>query len=341
MKKNLRQQWSVLVKPGALLTVAIGLSACSSAPDSGQPAYPEPNAGRYAQDKDSIPLRQPTAEEMQDPEPVVEPLSRGGNKPYNIYGVPYNPETGITSYDQTGTASWYGNKFHGHLTSNGEIYDVYAMTAAHKTLPLPSYVRVTNLDNLRTAIVRVNDRGPFHDNRIIDLSYSAAYKLGVYPGGTGRVRVELIASPAMYGQNSFATPIARDGDLPAAETRPSRPEQFVERPYTPGAASVSAPAVAARTETATPASVPARPAGSTLGNGCYIQLIASSDQTKVQRLGNEISAQLSVPVAVEPANGLFRLLAGPLQPDNAQHVLDTVRAGQYPNAYFANKNLCG
>jgi rare lipoprotein A len=343
MKTILRHKLSVLVKPGTLLMVVLGLSACSSAPDSEQPRYPEPNAGRYAQDKDSIPLRKPTAEEMQDPEPVIEPLSRGGNKPYNIYGVPYNPQTGITSYDQTGIASWYGNKFHGHLTSNGEIYDVYAMTAAHKTLPLPSYVRVTNLDNLRTAIVRVNDRGPFHDNRLIDLSYSAAYKLGVYPGGTGRVRVELIASPAMYGQSSFATPIVRDGDLPTAETRPSRPEQFVERPYSPGAASVSAPTVApvSTAPTPRPASIPSRPAASAANSGCFIQLVASSNQAKLQQLGNEISQQLSVPVVVEPANGLFRLLAGPLAPENAQHVLDTVHAGQYPNAYFANKSLCG
>jgi len=324
-----------------LLVLTATLAACSSAPEQPQAKnWPDPNAGRYAQDKDSIPLRLPTADEMQDPDPNVEPLSRGGNKPYNIYGVPYTPQTDILHYDESGTASWYGSKFHGHLTSNGETYDVYSMTAAHKTLPLPSYVRVTNLDNQRTAIVRVNDRGPFHENRIIDLSYSAAYKLGVYPGGTGRVRVELLASPAMYGQSSFATPIAKDSGLPAPERRPSSAEQFVERPYTPGAATATAPAVVVPPVAAT-ASRRTVSTGGTDRNGCFVQLIASSDQAKVQRLGNEISQQLSVPVAIEPANGLYRLLAGPLQAENAKHVLETLRAGQYPNAYFANKSLCG
>lgn len=326
-----------------LLLLTGTLAACSSAPEqSATKNWPEPNAGRYAQDKDSIPLRLPTEEEMRDPEPSIEPLSRGGNKPYNIYGVPYTPQTDIQHYDETGTASWYGSKFHGHLTSNGEVYDVYAMSAAHKTLPLPSYVRVTNLDNLRTAIVRVNDRGPFHDNRIIDLSYSAAYKLGVYPGGTGRVRVELIASPAMYGQSSFATPIAKEPGLPAAERRPSVAEQFVERPYTPGAATTKPPAVVTAPALNVPPARPVASANSTTArNGCFVQLVASSDQAKVQKLGNEISQQLSVPVAIEPVNGLYRLLVGPLQAENARHVLETVRAGQYPNAYFANKSLCG
>jgi rare lipoprotein A len=208
------------------------------------------------------------------------------------------------------------------------------MTAAHKTLPLPSYVRVTNLDNYRTAIVRVNDRGPFHDNRIIDLSYSAAYKLGVFPGGTGRVKLELISSPAMASQESFATPIAKLPDIPYQPVggAPSA-NQFVEKPFqAPVTASIPNPT------TAPVANSNASSASSM--NGCYIQLIASSDKSKVQRLGNELQQQLSVPTAIETINGLFRLLAGPLE-GNAQQMLETLRSGEYPQAYFTNKNLCG
>ncbi len=329
----------------SVFALTLLLGACSSAPDSSDSDLPDnmdPNAGRYSQDKDSIPLRLPTADELRDPEPTVETLSRGGNKPYNIYGVNYAPRTDILQYEEEGIASWYGSKFHGHLTSNGEVYNVFSMTAAHKTLPLPSYVRVTNLDNYRTAIVRVNDRGPFHDNRVIDLSYSAAYKLGIFPGGTGRVKLELISSPAMASQESFATPIAKIPDIPyqpvTPSERPSRSSnEFVEKPYVPAA---SAPAtVPARTAPARPATAP-QLANSSSADGCFIQLLASGDKAKVQRLGNELQQQLSVPTAIESVNGLFRLLAGPLQ-GNAQHVLDTLRSGEYPQAYFTNKSLCG
>lgn len=335
-------------KKFSVIAFAVLLSACSSAPeqsDTGLRDNMDPNAGRYSQDKDSIPLRLPTEDELRDPEPTVEGLSRGGNKPYNIYGVNYSPRTDILQYEEEGVASWYGSKFHGHLTSNGEVYNVFSMTAAHKTLPLPSYVRVTNLDNYRTAIVRVNDRGPFHDNRIIDLSYSAAYKLGIFPGGTGRVKLELISSPAMASQESFATPIAKLPDIPyqpvTPSERPSRSSnEFVERPYVP-AGTVAQPQAVAPVSTTPRAQAPVRsnPSAGSSANGCYIQLIASSDKAKVQRLGNELQQQLSVPTAIESVNGLFRLLAGPLQ-DNAQHMLDTLRSGEYPQAYFTNKSLC-
>jgi rare lipoprotein A len=125
--------------------------------------------------------------------PKHEPRSRYGNpKSYLVYGKKYYVLNSAKGYKQRGGASWYGKKFHGERTSSGEAYDMYAMSAAHKTLPLPSYVKVTNLDNNKSVIVRVNDRGPFHAGRIIDLSYSAAYQLGVVAKGTGRVEVEAI-----------------------------------------------------------------------------------------------------------------------------------------------------
>lgn len=174
------------------------LTSCSSTPPASVlGAEKEPNAGRYQQQKDSTPTRLPTLLEMTDPTPKAEPLSSGGNKPYSLFGQSYTPMTALTNHSELGIASWYGNKFHGHLTSNGETYNMFAMTAAHKTLPLPSYVRVTNLDNGKSAIVRVNDRGPFHRDRIIDLSYSAANKIDMLKQGTARVQLELLQSPAM------------------------------------------------------------------------------------------------------------------------------------------------
>ena len=127
-----------------------------------------------------------------DAVPKAEPRSATGNKPYAVYGVTYTPLTDTSGYRERGVASWYGKKFHGKRTSSGEPYDMYAMTAAHKTLPLPSYVRVRNLQNDRAVIVRVNDRGPFLHNRLIDLSYAAAARLGILGTGTGLVEVEAV-----------------------------------------------------------------------------------------------------------------------------------------------------
>lgn len=135
-------------------------------------------------------------------QPIWEPLSRQGNaSSYVVRGKRYSVLDSNAAYNETGVSSWYGLKFHGELTSNGEIYDMYAFSAAHKTLPLPSYVRVTNLDNQKTLVVRVNDRGPFHSERIIDLSYAAAIKLGFKDQGTARVNVErlMLAPPSGEG----------------------------------------------------------------------------------------------------------------------------------------------
>lgn len=173
------------------------LLACSSKP-----------AGRYSQQHDSIPTRLPTAAELLEPTPKTLPPSRQGNRTYELFGRTWEVMGDARGYSETGTASWYGEKFHGHLTSNGEIYDMYAMSAAHKTLPLPTYVRVTNLNNNKSVVVRVNDRGPFHGDRIIDLSYVAAYKLGFLANGTAPVQIEAL-HPAVDNQElTTTTPIA-------------------------------------------------------------------------------------------------------------------------------------
>ncbi len=142
---------------------------------------------------DGPPPRDVDVSNLADAVPKVEPITRAGNpNPYTVFGKTYHLLPVGAPYRERGEASWYGRKFHGQKTSNGETYSMYGMTAAHKTLRIPSYVRVTNLENGRSVIVRVNDRGPFHGNRIIDLSYAAAKKLGYSDKGTAEVEVEAI-----------------------------------------------------------------------------------------------------------------------------------------------------
>lgn len=143
--------------------------------------------------KDSAPPIVLSADDIADAVPRREPITRAGNRsPYVELGKTYHLLPQVKGYTEEGIASWYGTKFHGRNTSNGEIYSLYKATAAHKTLPIPCFARVTNLDNGKQIIVRVNDRGPFHEGRIIDLSYAAAIKLGYAQQGTARVRVEAI-----------------------------------------------------------------------------------------------------------------------------------------------------
>jgi len=157
--------------------------------------------------------------------PKVEPKSKYGNPPsYTVFGKRYYVLNSAKGYKQRGDASWYGKKFHGERTSSGETYNMYAMTAAHKSLPLPTYVRVTNLENQRSIIVKLNDRGPFHEGRIIDLSYSAANQLGIVAEGTGPVEVEAIDPIAWAATNSQQTHqdspnTAQDSQYPVKDSR--------------------------------------------------------------------------------------------------------------------------
>lgn len=169
----------------------------ANVPTSQTPSPPKrsaPQTGRYADENDSTPSGPPPdLSKIPEPVPKNEPKSQYGNKsPYDVLGETYKVLPSCSGYVERGLASWYGNKFHGYMTSNFEKYDMYAYTAANKTLPLPCYVRVTNLENGKSAIVRVNDRGPFAPNRIVDLSYVAAVKLGVWPKGTAMVEVRSI-----------------------------------------------------------------------------------------------------------------------------------------------------
>ena len=147
--------------------------------------------------------------------PKAEPLRQANMQPYVALGKQFKPMTELTPYKKRGIASWYGRRYHGNNTASGEVYDMYAMTAAHPTLPLPSYARVTNLDNGKSVIVRLNDRGPFLSDRLIDLSYTAAYKLGILAGGSGRVEVESIVpddSATLAAVKPSASQLATDSD---------------------------------------------------------------------------------------------------------------------------------
>jgi rare lipoprotein A len=170
---------------GALLLFLLALSGCGG-------------FGLFERE-DGAPSGRVNISQIHDAVPRAEPRSRSGNPPtYQVNGHTYHVMQSGRGYVERGIASWYGTKFHGHRTSSGETYNMYAMTAAHKELPIPTYVQVTNLQNGRTVVVRVNDRGPFHDNRIIDLSYAAAAKLGILGTGTGLVEVRALdpGSPA-------------------------------------------------------------------------------------------------------------------------------------------------
>ena len=153
------------------------------------------SCANIVEQQDSAPVRTPDVSTVPDAVPRDEPRSKYGNPAhYEVFGKRYYTLNTSQGYREKGIASWYGTKFHGKRTSSGEPYDMYAMTAAHKTLPLPSYAEVTNLSNGRKVVVKINDRGPFHDNRLIDLSYSAATKLGIIGKGTGMVEVRAITS---------------------------------------------------------------------------------------------------------------------------------------------------
>lgn len=184
------------------------LTACSSTPqhsgklkhkhpsvaaaiDSGSGPVARKGGGYYLDDGpgDNPP---PDLHLIPDAIPKVEPLRQANMQPYVALGKYFRPMTELRPYRERGVASWYGRRYHGNNTASGEVYDMYAMTAAHPTLPLPSYVRVTNMENGKSIIVRLNDRGPFLSDRLIDLSYTAAYKLGILAGGSGQVEVESI-----------------------------------------------------------------------------------------------------------------------------------------------------
>jgi rare lipoprotein A len=208
--------------PGIIaLTAMLALAGCGSTPKradtSKAPATQTSKSGAYYLDDGPGDNPPANLDAIPNAVPKAEPLHRGANRPYTIFGKTYVPNVSNEPFRQQGIASWYGRKYHGQMTSIGETYDMYGMTAAHPTLPLPSYVRVTNPANMKSVVVRLNDRGPFHADRVIDLSYTAAAKLDIAKKGSGMVWVERVF-PGDASKAAAAPPavVAAPSPVPAA-----------------------------------------------------------------------------------------------------------------------------
>lgn len=275
------------------LIAVVGLTGCASTDHingSGSIDYDKASGGgRYSILQDHAPSGDIKVDHLPDLIPKYEPKSRGGNKsPYEVWGKQYYVMDSASGYKAEGTASWYGQKFHGHRTSNGETYDMYAFSAAHKSLPLPTYLKVTNLDNQRSVIVRVNDRGPFHGDRLIDLSYAAAARLGYHKKGLARVRVEAITpKPGERYQASNTTNVAS---------------------ITPAVAPTPVSALAT-----TPVAVSA-PANDLLFS--HLQLGAFSKQESATNLKQKLFENFDTAIKIEvlhAQDGLFKVVVGPYE----------------------------
>ena len=248
--------------------VAIALAGCSSSPS--RPATSKP--GGYYLDDGPGPNPPANLDAIPDPVPKIEPINKYTSRPYAVLGHTYKPYTQLAPYKARGVASWYGKRYHGQKTSSGELYDMYAMTAAHTILPLPSYARVTNVANGKSVIVRVNDRGPFHEDRLIDLSYVAAQRLGLVGHGSGIVEVEAI--------------------IPGNDAPP---------PVPVAAAPEAAPAPA-------PSAVSAEPGGIYVQLGAFS--VAGNADAFLRKMRMDLG-WLADSMAVYRKDGLFRVHAGP------------------------------
>ena len=282
-------------EPAEIPDKTVAATAAAEANPAVKPPATGPRGGGYY--LDDGPGDKPPAhlDKIPDAVPRLEPLNRGTARPYSVMGRSYTPMTTLGPYRARGIATWYGRRYHGLKTASGEPYDMYAMTAAHTLLPIPSYVRVTNTANGKTVVVRVNDRGPFIDDRLIDLSYTAAWKLGLLAGGSGMVEVVLIVPSS---GNATRSPSALETPVTAMVTR-----------------------------TETPGGQPVLPMTSGRG-GLYIQLGAFGAQDNADNYLARMKAQLdwlAPQLHVFPRDGLFRIHAGPfVSPAEAREAADRI-----------------
>lgn len=304
------------------LSTLLVLQGCSWGSGGNRPAF----SGGYSNDG---PGRPPKEKELRDAKPKWEPRTRAGNAPkYTVLGQTYYTLQTAEGYRRRGIASWYGRKFHGRNTANGERYDMYSMSAAHKTLPIPSYVRVRNLNNGREAIVRVNDRGPFIDAREIDLSYAAAVKLGVFNTGTAPVEVVGIEvtrsgrkidpgySQAQTQAPTTPSPAAESlaaihRDTPAAAT-----EAYIENtaPATPTAPQFQAQPIAEPIPKPKPKPKPVVTA-TAFGPQWWVQAGAFNDIAGAESFSSRLQAEgfPNTVVNTQQANWAYKVRIGPFQ----------------------------
>jgi len=322
----------------AFAALAVLLASCSTsrAPTqktSGTAVRAMPGLDVNRAHKDGAPWWDVDVSRIPDATPTLHTGAYKAN-PYTVLGKTYFPLSDSKRYVASGTASWYGTKFHGQNTANGEVYDLYGMSAAHKTLPLPSYVRVTNLDNNKSVILRVNDRGPFYSDRIIDLSYAAAKKLGYAEIGTARVKVEGIDPQEWWAAKGRPAPLMLNEPQVAQNAAPTitasagTVEQWTPPPQQHASDTVPVPTAAKKN-----ASVPA--------SGQYLQVGAFANPDAAELLRSKLSGMVSAPVfissIVRNQQTLHRVRLGPIgSQGEIQQVQNSVRMANLGSPSLVN-----
>ncbi|HJV53482.1 MAG TPA: septal ring lytic transglycosylase RlpA family protein [Noviherbaspirillum sp.] len=283
------------------------------------PALPRAGSGRGGYYQDDGPGDNPPEGLLDTPDPIpqIEPYLPRSNRPYVVFGKTYTPITDERPFKQRGVGSWYGRKFHGQKTSSGELYDMYKMTAAHPTLPIPSYARVTNMANGKQVIVRINDRGPFHSSRIIDLSYTAALKLGYLGRGSSELEVERLLPDEIVRMSA-----SRKEQQAQAEQAPATPEapaaavavESAQRPQ-PVDATMQASAQPATSFADAPVITATPPASTaTAAPGYYLQLGSYSQAENAEAARGSVArtaGDILPPVEVVEYGLFYRLYSGP------------------------------
>ncbi len=323
--------WSGRVALHAVLCAAVVLAGCASKPSSrtgggaaSRADGERPVALSPRPDKDGAPARQDLPGDLRtkpEPQPQVEPIRMGGpNKPYEVAGQSYAPITSDVRWKERGMASWYGTRFHGRKTASGELFSMYGFTAAHRTLPIPSYARVRHVASGKEIVVRVNDRGPFHSARVIDLSYAAALKLGIVNAGAAAVEVERLTFDDIRtgAWKRDADPALSLAGAPAMALEPvSAGLAQATGAEASSGAPLAAPALP-ESETVRPAPQVPQAAGARAyteaAKGFWIQLAALTRKDGVDKLHGKVSndlASLAPMLAVFKEASLFKLQAGP------------------------------
>ncbi|MBE8734214.1 septal ring lytic transglycosylase RlpA family protein [Aeromonas veronii] len=315
------------------LSLSLLLAACSSQPEQSAPVEPQ------------APVSKPPVIEIPQATgaiPRPEPLSASGNRDYWIGKQKHEVWRDIKHYSEEGTASWLSPDLDGQKTANGDVLDSKLFSAAHRNLPIPSYVRVTNLDNGLETIVRVNDRGPFNSPRLIDLSYAAAKQLEMVDSGEARVRLELISdTPDQMVIMEPMKPIEMTPTTPAAASNTLSQDGFLGEPTalamaTPAAEPAPVKAPAAKPAKAVPVkAVPAKAAApASSGDGKMIQVLASGSRDRAEAMGKVMTQRYGVPYRIDAHGAIFRVLIGPVAADQQASVLEKVRQGGLEQAFI-------
>ncbi|HHQ4531054.1 TPA: septal ring lytic transglycosylase RlpA family protein [Aeromonas veronii] len=315
------------------LSLSLLLAACSSQPEQSAPLEPQ------------APVSKPPVIEIPQATgaiPRPEPLSASGNRDYWIGKQKHEVWRDIKHYSEEGTASWLSPDLDGQKTANGDVLDSKLFSAAHRNLPIPSYVRVTNLDNGLETIVRVNDRGPFNSPRLIDLSYAAAKQLEMVDSGEARVRLELISdTPDQMVIMEPMKPIEMTPTTPAAASNTLSQDGFLGEPTALAMATPAAEPAPVKAPAATPAkAAPVKPAPAkaaapaSSGDGKMIQVLASGSRDRAEAMGKVMTQRYGVPYRIDAHGAIFRVLIGPVAADQQASVLEKVRQGGLEQAFI-------